>query len=185
VLALVYLAYELGLDVLLGAFTAGIVFRLFTVGDDSDVIKSKLDAIAFGFLVPIFFVVTGIHFDLHILLTQTGAILRLVLFLVLMLAVRGLPVLVLYKRDLTAAERIPMALFSASGLPLIVVITTIGVSAGRMLPENAAALVGAGMLSVLIFPAIGLRMLRAVTNGQADDERSSTRKDGPHADSDG
>jgi Kef-type K+ transport system membrane component KefB len=185
VLSLVYLAYELGLDVLLGAFTAGIVFRLFTVGGDSDVIKSKLEAIAFGFLVPIFFVVSGIRFDLHILITQTGAVLRLVLFLVLMLAVRGLPVLLLYKRDLTPAERVSMALFSATGLPLIVVITTIGVSAGRMRPENAAALVGAGMLSVLIFPAIGLRKLRAVAEGQADNEPGMTRQDEPHADSDG
>ena len=185
VLSLVYLAYELGLDVLLGAFTAGIVFRLFTVGGDSDVIKSKLEAIAFGFLVPIFFVVSGIRFDLHILITQTGAVLRLVLFLVLMLAVRGLPVLMLYKRDLTPAERVSMALFSATGLPLIVVITTIGVSAGRMRPENAAALVGAGMLSVLIFPAIGLRKLRAVAEGQADNDPGMTRQDEPHADSDG
>jgi hypothetical protein len=91
----------------------------------------------------------------------------------------------LYKRDLTPAERVSMALFSATGLPLIVVITTIGVSAGRMRPENAAALVGAGMLSVLIFPAIGLRKLRAVAEGQADNEPGMTRQDEPHADSDG
>jgi Kef-type K+ transport system membrane component KefB len=163
VLALVYLAFELGLDVLLGAFAAGIVFRLLSTGVENEVIESKLEAIGFGFLVPIFFVVSGIRFDLHILLTNSSALLRLVLFLGLMLLVRGLPVLILYKRDLPTSERVPLALFSATGLPLIVVITTIGVSEGRMLPENAAALVGAGMLSVLLFPAIGLRMLRHAT----------------------
>jgi len=84
VLLLVYLAFELGLDVLLGAFAAGIVVRLFTIGDQSEVIKSKLDAIGFGFLIPIFFIVSGIHFDLHILLTRPSALLRLAAFLAMM-----------------------------------------------------------------------------------------------------
>jgi hypothetical protein len=78
----------------------------------------------------------------------------------MMLVVRGGPALLLYRRFLSLAERIPLALFSATGLPLIVVITTIGTSEGRMLPENAAALVGAGILSVLLLPATGLRLLR-------------------------
>jgi Kef-type K+ transport system membrane component KefB len=159
VLLLVYLAYELGLDVLLGAFAAGIVVRLFTAGDDSEAIQSKLQAIGFGFLIPIFFVVSGVNFDLHILLTRPTALLRLALFLALMLVVRGLPALLFYRRDLEPSERIPLALLSATGLPLIVVITTIGTTEGRMLPENAAALVGAGLLSVLLFPAISLRMI--------------------------
>lgn len=170
VLLLVYLAFLLGLDVLLGAFAAGIVVRLFTAGDDSEVIKSKLDAVGFGFLIPIFFVVSGVHFDLHILLSRPSALVRLVAFLFIMLIVRGSPALLLYRRTLSRAERVPLALFSATGLPLIVVITTIGTSEGRMLPENAAALVGAGMLSVLLFPAIGLRRLRAAAGSDAVDE---------------
>ncbi len=157
VLLLVDLAFNLGLDVLLGAFAAGIVVRLFTLGDDSEVIESKLDAIGFGFLIPVFFIVSGIDFDLHILLTRPGALLRLALFLALFLVVRGLPALLLYRRALSSSERMPLAVFSATGLPIIVVITTIGTSEGRMLPENAAALVGAGLLSMLLFPAIGLR----------------------------
>jgi Kef-type K+ transport system membrane component KefB len=161
VLLLVYLAFELGLDVLLGAFAAGIVVRLFTVGEDSKVIEGKLQAIGFGFLVPIFFVVSGIHFDLHILIHRPTALLRLVLFLGLFLIVRGLPALVVYRRELPLRERVPLALFSATGLPLIVVITTIGTAEGRMLPENAAALVGAGVLSVLLFSMLGLGRLRA------------------------
>jgi Kef-type K+ transport system membrane component KefB len=172
VLLLVYLAFELGLDVLLGAFAAGIVVRLFTVGDDSEIIESKLQAIGFGFLIPIFFVVSGIHFDLHVLLHRPSALLRLVGFLALMLVVRGVPALVLYRRDLPRSARLPLAFFSATGLPLIVVITTIGTTEGRMLPENAAALVGAGVLSVLLFPAIGLRRLRATAGSDAAEETS-------------
>ncbi|MGO8860145.1 MAG: cation:proton antiporter [Acidimicrobiales bacterium] len=161
VFVLVYLAFELGLDVLLGAFAAGIVVRLLTVGPDSKTIESKLSAIGFGFFIPIFFVVSGIHFDVHVFIARPSALLRLPLFLALMLVVRGAPALLLYRRELSDAERVPLALFSATGLPLIVVITAIGTAEGRILPENAAALVGAGMLSVLIFPAIGLRRLRA------------------------
>lgn len=152
VLLLVYLAFELELDVLLGAFAAGIVVRLFTIGDQSEATKSKLDAIGFGSLILIFFIVSGIHFDLHILLTRPFALLRLVAFLAMMLVVRGSPALLLYT-TIPRAQRTALALFSATGLPLIVVITSIGTAEGRMLPENAAALVGAGMLSVMLFPA--------------------------------
>ena len=160
VLLLDYLAYELGLDVLLGAFAAGIVVRLFITGEDTKVIESKLEAIGFGFLIPIFFIVSGTRFDLHIFFSRPSTFLRLLLFLVLMLIVRGGPALLLYRRVLPKVERVPLALFSATALPLIVVITAIGTAEGRILPENAAALVGAGIVSVLLFPATGLRLLR-------------------------
>jgi Kef-type K+ transport system membrane component KefB len=159
VLVLVYLASELGLDVLLGAFSAGIVVSVFVQGTDRRTISSKLDAIGFGFLIPIFFIVSGTRFDLNALLHKPSTSLRLLLFLALLLIVRGLPAMLLYARETNLHERIALALFSATGLPLIVVITTIGTSEGRMRPENAAALVGAGVISVLLFPAIGLRLL--------------------------
>jgi Kef-type K+ transport system membrane component KefB len=177
VLLLVYLASELGLDVLLGAFAAGIVVRLFTAGEDSKVIESKLRAIGFGFLIPIFFIVSGTHFDLHIFLARPSTLLRLLLFLALMLVVRGGPALLLYRRVLPSVERLPLALFSATGLPLIVVITAIGTAEGRILPENAAALVGAGMVSVLFFPAVGLQMLRNATNAPTDVEPQARAAD--------
>jgi Kef-type K+ transport system membrane component KefB len=160
VFVLVYFAFKLGLDVLLGAFAAGVLVRLFAIGEDSPVIKGKLEAIGFGFLIPIFFVVSGVRFNLHVLISSPSALLRVPLFMALFLVVRGLPALVLYRTALPQAERIPFALFSATGLPLIVVITDLGVSLGRMRPENAAALVGAGMLSVLLFPMLGLNRLR-------------------------
>jgi len=160
ILLLVYLALQFSLDLLLGAFAAGIVVRLFVTGDDEPVISGKLDAIGFGFLVPIFFIVSGIRFDVRAL-ESPSAVLRIPLFLGLMLLVRGTPAFVLYRRVLDRTERRSLALLSSTGLPLIVVITSIGTAEGRMLPENAAALTGAGMLSVLLFPLIGLAALRA------------------------
>ena len=160
IIVLVWLASELGLDVLLGAFAAGVVVRLLSHGEDGEVVRVKLEAIGFGFLVPIFFIVSGMQFDVDALLSSPTTLLRLPLFLLLFLVVRGVPALLLYRRSLPHDQLPPLAFLSATGLPLIVVITGIGVDTGRMLPENAAALVGAGMLSVLIYPLIGFAQLR-------------------------
>ena len=158
-LGLVLLAFELGLDVLLGAFAAGIVVRLLVRGEDTAVVRGKLEAIGFGFLVPIFFVVSGMQLDLHALFATPTALLRVPLFLALLLVVRGTPALLLYRRDLPRRELVPLALCSATGLPLIVVITTIGVAEGSMRPVNAAALVAAGVLSVLLYPTLARKRL--------------------------
>jgi Kef-type K+ transport system membrane component KefB len=157
--SLVLLAFELGLDVLLGAFAAGIVVRLLIRGEDTAVVRGKLEAIGFGFLVPIFFVVSGMQLDLHALFATPTALLRVPLFLALLLVVRGTPALLLYRRDLPRRELVPLALCSATGLPLIVVITTIGVAEGSMRPVNAAALVAAGVLSVLLYPTLARKQL--------------------------
>jgi Kef-type K+ transport system membrane component KefB len=179
ILGLVYLAFRLGLDVLLGAFAAGIVVRLFVRGEDSDIVKGKLEAIGFGFLIPIFFIVSGMNFHLTALTSSPAALLRVPLFLALFLVVRGLPAFVLYRRDLPHAQLAPLALLSATELPLVVVITTIGVAEGRMRPENAAALVGAGMLSVLLYP-MAARFLLARTRptpSSGGDERAPDSTD--------
>ncbi|HEY5155449.1 MAG TPA: cation:proton antiporter, partial [Acidimicrobiales bacterium] len=117
-------------------------------------------ALGFGFLVPVFFIVSGMNFDLDALINEPATLIRLPLFLGLFLVVRGVPALLLYRKDVERSELMPLALFSGTALPLVVVITTLGVQEGRMLPGNAAALVGAGMLSVLLYPLIGFRMLR-------------------------
>lgn len=161
IVLLVLLAETLGLDVLLGAFAAGIVVRLFSSGGEIAAVRGKLEAIGFGFLIPVFFVVSGIEFDLHVFIKNPSALWRVGLFLTLMLLARGAPVFLFYLKVLTPPERVPMALLSATGLPLIVVITSIALSEGKMLQVNAASLVAAGMLSVLFFPAIGFWRLRA------------------------
>jgi len=159
IILLLWVASTLGLDVLIGAFTAGIVVRLGSRGPTEDALRSKLEAIGFGFLIPIFFVVSGMEFDLTALEHDPIFILNIPLFFSLFLVVRGLPV-VLYRRVVPAGERIPLALFSATALPLVVVITDIGVQSHNMRPQNAAALVAAAMLSVMIFPTIAFAMLR-------------------------
>ena len=161
IVLLVLLAESLGLDVLLGAFAAGIVVRLFSAGGEIAAVRGKLEAIGFGFLIPIFFVVSGIQLDLGVFIDDPSSLWRVGLFLVLMLVARGAPVFLLYRRVLTPPERIPMALLSATGLPLIVVITSIALAEGKMLPVNAVSLVAAGMLTVLLFPAVGLWRMRA------------------------
>jgi Kef-type K+ transport system membrane component KefB len=159
VVLLVYLADKLSLDVLLGAFAAGVVVRLFIQGEDSQPITSKLEAIGFGFLIPIFFIDSGIKFDLHALIHMPKVLLLVPMFTVIFLFTRGLPTWVFFRGVVTKVEARTLAVFAATGLPIIVVITTLGVSEHRMKPQNAAALVAAGMLSVLVYPLIGLRWL--------------------------
>lgn len=151
--ALAYVAHDFGLDIILGAFAAGMVVGIATRPlDHPGVLQHKLEAIGFGFLIPIFFISSGLTFDLTGLTGDTGAIALVPVFMLALLAVRGLPAL-LYRRDLDMHDRIALALYSSTTLPLIVAITAIATSDGRMRTETAAALVAAGMLSVLIFPA--------------------------------
>ena len=150
---------KLSLDVLLGAFAAGVVVRLFIKGEDSAPITSKLEAIGFGFLIPIFFIDSGINFDLHALIHMPKVLLLVPMFTVIFLFTRGLPTWAFFRGVVTKVEARTLAVLSATGLPIIVVITTLGVSEHRMKPQNAAALVAAGMLSVLMYPLVGLRWL--------------------------
>jgi Kef-type K+ transport system membrane component KefB len=106
---------------------------------------------------PLFFVYSGMGLDLHAIL---GAPLRLVLFFVLMLVVRGGPVLLVYRGVLSWRERGQTALISATALPVLVALTEIDLRSGTMLPENAAALVGAGMVTVLTLPVAAIALNR-------------------------
>jgi Kef-type K+ transport system membrane component KefB len=157
VFGLVLLASKLGLDVLIGGFVAGMITRLALKGHELQVFESKLTAVGFGFFVPFFFVTSGIEFDLDAL-GSPAAILKLALFFGLFLVVRGTPALLLYRRALSARDRLALAFYSATELPLVVAITTIAVDSGHMRTSTAAGLVGAAMLSTLIFPFAGLAL---------------------------
>jgi len=154
--ALVVLARDFGLDVVLGAFAAGMVARLaMGTGPSVQTLEHKLDAIGFGFLIPVFFITTGLTFDLDGLLADPEAIVLVPVFLLALLAVRGAPAL-LYRGVLPAREQLALAFLSATTLPLVVAITTIAVAGGHMRSEVSAALVAAGMLSVVLFPFLAL-----------------------------
>lgn len=148
------LSEKFGLEAVLGAFAAGLIFGMTTKGEDGKPMRQKIDAVAFGFFVPFFFVTSGINFDLPRLLQSAKAMLLIPLFLVLFLLVRGTPVF-LYRNHLARGERLSFALYVSTALPMVVAITHIGVQTGRMQGDIATALIGAAILSVLLFPAIG------------------------------
>ncbi|MBA2456023.1 MAG: cation:proton antiporter [Nocardioidaceae bacterium] len=155
-LILLAIASDFGLDVVLGAFLAGVVLRRWAPGE-VHLLESKLDAIGYGFFIPIFFVSSGMGLDVDSIVEAPA---RLLVFLLLLVAVRGLPALIIYRHDLATTQRIQMTLLTATALPLLVALSQIGLTTGQLLPENAAALVGAGVLSVMIFPGVALALDR-------------------------
>lgn len=158
--ALVILARNLGLDMILGSLAAGVMVSLASPGKFGISLRHKLDGIAYGFLVPIFFVTTGLRYDLDALLSSGSALLQLPMFLALFFVVRGVPAALLARGDLDLRSRIALGFLTATELPLVVAIAAIGVKAGQLSPETAASLVGAGMVSVLVFPATALALRR-------------------------
>ncbi|MEU1612900.1 cation:proton antiporter [Streptomyces anthocyanicus] len=174
------LAEVFGLDVLLGAFAAGVLTRLVLLRAapaSSGEVLGKVEAMGFGFLVPLFYVVTGIEFDLAALLHDPGALLLVPGFLLLFLLVHGGPVYLLAPRDLGRGDRAALALFTSTCLPLVVAITTIGVDQELIATDRAASLVGAAMVSVLVFPLLAARVRATdrtapVTDGAAEDSEA-------------
>ena len=160
VFGMVALASELGLDILLGGFVAGIITRLGLQGREGSIFESKLTAGGYGVFIPFFFIVSGMRFDLDSLVASPGAMAKMIMFFGLFLVVRGVPALLLYRRVLDGRDRAALAFFSSTQLPLVVAITTIALDAGKMRTSTAAALVGAAILSTLVFPLVGLRLRR-------------------------
>ena len=155
-LLLLLIAAAFGLDVVLGAFLAGVVLRRWAPGDVKS-LEEKLDAVGYGFFIPVFFVTSGMNLDLQSIVHAPA---RLALFFVLLLVVRGLPTLLIYRSALPRPQRFELVFLLATALPLLVALSEIGLETGEMLPENAAALVGAGVLSVLVFPGIAIAIDR-------------------------
>src|SRR5262245_1184892 len=160
VFALVALAAQLGLDLLLGGFVAGMITRIALRGREVTVFDSKLNAVGYGLLIPFFFVTSGMAFDLDALTSSVGALLKVPLFVTLFLVVRGVPALLLYRSELDLRDRYALAVYSATQLPLVVAITTLAVQEGHMRGSTAAGLVGAAIISTLVCPLAGARIRR-------------------------
>jgi Kef-type K+ transport system membrane component KefB len=156
----VALAENLGLEVILGAFTAGVVLSLV----DRDALmthphfRTKLEGAGFGFFIPVFFVSVGLTFDLDALLSSASTVLHVPLFLGALLLVRGLPAL-LYRRAIGGRRAVVAALLQATSLPFIVAASMIGVELGVIGEATSAALIGAGLLSVVVFPLAAATLL--------------------------
>jgi Kef-type K+ transport system membrane component KefB len=159
-------AEALGLEVILGAFIAGAVISLV---DRDEVMthpdfRRKLEAVGFGFFIPAFFVTSGVRFDLEALTGSASSVLMVPIFLAALVAARGLPALV-YRGAIDGRHTVIAGLMQATSLPFIVAATAIGLELGLIDAAGSAALIGAGLLSVLMFPLIGLVLLRGVTAG--------------------
>src|SRR4051794_36726698 len=161
VFALAELAYELGLDLLLGGFAAGLITRQVLKERELPGFDSKLTGVAFGVFVPFFFVVSGMQLDIDAMFSSVSSVLKIFLFFALFLVVRGTPALLLYRGVLGARDRVSLALFTSTQLPLVLAITTLAQEIGDMRSSTAASLVGAAVLSTLVYPILGLKVRAA------------------------
>jgi len=158
--AFTVLAEKFGLESILGAFLAGAIVGLVDRDSSSHPnFRIKLDAIGYGFLIPVFFVASGVRLNLTGLLHSPSALARVPVFLLALLVVRGLPAFIGLRTNGTKPT-LALGLLQATSLPFIVTATQIGVALGKLSSVTAAALVCAGLLSVLIFPLIALVLLR-------------------------
>ena len=166
VFGLVLLASQLGLDVLLGGFVAGMITRAALRGHELQIFESKLTAVGFGFFVPFFFITSGLEFDLAAL-GSAEAIAKMLLFLALFLVVRGTPALLLYRKVLSAHRAPRPRLLQRHRAPPSRRDHDDRDRCRKMRPSTAAGLVGAAMLSTLIFPFIGMALQKRAMAEQA------------------
>ena len=157
-------AQALGLEVILGTFVAGALISVL----DHDramshpLFRTKLEAAGFGIFIPVFFVASGVRFDLGALTSSASTLARVPVFLACLLLVRGLPALLLYREAAGSARLARIsALLQATSLPFIIAATAVGTDLGVIGAATAAGLVAAGLLSVLVFPIAALTLLRA------------------------
>ena len=148
-------ASDLGFDNVLGAFVAGMVLRRWSPGR-IDLLEAKLDAVGYGFFIPIFFVYSGMTLDVEAIIANPVPMLA---FFVVMFVVRGLPALFWYRKELPRIEQVQLVFITATALPMLVALTAVGVADGTMTTAAQAGVIGAGVLSVLVFPlvAVGLQ----------------------------
>jgi Kef-type K+ transport system membrane component KefB len=174
-IGLVVVAQLFGLELILGAFFAGAVLRLL----DRDEMMThtgfhtKLQAVGFGVFIPFFFITSGMQLDVRALLTGAAALALVPVFLLALLLARGLPA-ALYRPMVGERGSLAAALLQATSLPFIVAATGIGMELGILSPAIGAAMVVAGLLSVVLFPLGALTLLRAARKPTAVDQQ-----DGP------
>ncbi len=158
---LVALSAAFDLDIVLGAFAAGFVLR-YIIPEGDHALEHKLDGVAYGFLIPIFFVVSGAKIDLAAVFQQPEV---LVGFIALLLLIRAVPIFVALStgkdtRDISTHNRLTIALYCTTALPIIVAVTSVAVSAGAMPQETASVLVAAGAITVFLMPLLGMLTYR-------------------------
>jgi Kef-type K+ transport system membrane component KefB len=159
-IGMVALAEALGLELILGAFAAGAILNHLDMdrGMTHPEFRAKLAAVGFGVFIPVFFVASGVRFDLEALFASGTAIASIPAFVVALLVARGLPAL-LYRGQLDRRRVIAAGLLQATSLPFIVAATAIGQDLGLLSAASSAGFIAAGLVSVLLFPILALRLL--------------------------
>jgi Kef-type K+ transport system membrane component KefB len=172
-------ASDEGFDNVLGAFVAGMVLRRWSPGQ-IELLEAKLDAVGYGFFIPIFFVYSGMTLDIDAIIANPVPM--LVVFVVIFV-VRGLPPLFWYRNDLPRNERLQMVFLTATTLPLLVALTSIGVANGTMTTSAQASAIGAGVLTVLVFPtvAVGLRQRQSAAPDSGSEPSDRPTKPPEHS----
>ena len=169
---MVWLALDLHLDIVLGAFAAGMVIRqvLTSISDrEAEVIESKLEGIGFGFLIPFFFVATGMRINVSALVGSATAIALMVLAVLALLVVRAVPVGLTFRGMLPPRQLRVLSLYASTTLPLVVVISRGALDNGWLDEASADALVAAAMISVLVYPLVALRLTPSQVRPPGDD----------------
>lgn len=173
-IGMVALAEQLGLELILGAFAAGAILNHLDMDNEMThpEFRAKLAAVGFGVFIPVFFVSSGIRFDLDALFADAATIASIPAFLAALLIARGLPAL-LYRDDFGPRRARAAALLQATSLPFIVAATQIGQDLGVIDAATSAAFIGAGLLSVLVFPITALALLREPAGRTREPDRVS------------
>ena len=150
------LAIAFDLDVVLGAFAAGFVLRR-APPDGDESLEHKLEGLAFGLLIPIFFITSGMSIDPAAIAANPLGL----LIVLAILAIRGGPIFLSSRteRDPHTRQRVfsglqstQIALYGATGLPIIVAVTAVAVKSEHMSRSNASLLVAGGAITVLLLP---------------------------------
>jgi Kef-type K+ transport system membrane component KefB len=157
---LVAFAEQLHIDLVIGAFVAGALVRAALSGPQHEAMAARLDGIGSAFLVPIFYVTSGMRLDVTALFSAPLTLAMVPVFALLMLATRGLPALLLYRNDLSSRQRVALALHLGTQISMVVAITGIAVHRGLMAGSQGSALVGGGILTVILFPAVARNFLQ-------------------------
>jgi Kef-type K+ transport system membrane component KefB len=167
-IGMVALAEELGLELILGAFAAGAILNHLDSDDamTHPEFRTKLAAVGFGVFIPVFFVTSGVRFDLDALFADASAIAAIPAFLAALVVARGLPAL-LYRRELDDRRVVAAGLLQATSLPFIVAATAIGQDLGLIDAATSAGFIAAGLASVLLFPLAAVTLLSRLNDAGA------------------
>ncbi len=153
----IWLGLQLGLDAILAAFSAGVVLNWLD-GEDHD-LRHKLEVVGFGVFVPVFFISSGMQVAVGDLFASASSIARVPILLLAIVAVRFTPAL-LYAPRFGRRQALAAGMLQSTSLSFIIVAVQLGTFLGIMRASTAAAFVAAGLISVLIFPAAALVVLR-------------------------